>query len=562
MNKKHKKALAFLKRKFKSKVIPISIGIFVGAALYIAIFGISYLNPLHTEWLYSGGDLTQHQVGWELFRQSNWSLPLGKTANLMYPDGASVVYTDSIPALAIIMKLVASFFNFTFQYFGIWGFITLSLQGAMAAFLVSHFTKSKLIILCSSIFACASFPLLIRYIGHDALTAHFLILAGFNLVTYGRHITGVRTHFVTWLLLVILTISIHPYFTAMIIPIYLTDIILRKYTLRQSIYESSLIAIIGIAYFWILGGLMTRKITTTENDFGTYGADILSMINPINNSPFIDGFSVARGAIEGFAYLGLAGIILVTLGIFGLLFLIKKGNFDIFKNLKSERKRALFIFTPLILTVIFAIGPKVYVGGYLLAELHLGRVAILLSAFRATGRFIWILYYLLIFCSLILLIYISRRYFNKGYARYLLSVSMIILVSLQLFEVLTSPLVHDKSDYTRRDYQGAQQHKCTDVIRNKLNFKHIEFVDDVMQDKDFYTLGSFASLSGATLNDGNLARRIIGSVAERKVENRNRIIEKKLANDTIYVTGDKDLANKSGSAGYVCDNLYFLSTNK
>ena len=42
----------------------------LGAILFIAIYGVRILDPTYDEWLFAGGDLTQHYIGWLYFRET------------------------------------------------------------------------------------------------------------------------------------------------------------------------------------------------------------------------------------------------------------------------------------------------------------------------------------------------------------------------------------------------------------------------------------------------------------------------------------------------------------
>lgn len=50
-----------------------------------------------------------------------------------YPQGAAVTYTDSVPLLAILFRLLSPILPTTFQYFGLYTLCCYILQGAAAA---------------------------------------------------------------------------------------------------------------------------------------------------------------------------------------------------------------------------------------------------------------------------------------------------------------------------------------------------------------------------------------------------------------------------------------------
>ena len=44
---------------------------FIGAVLFTAIYSFRILDPTYEDWLFEGGDLTQHYLGWLFYRRSD-----------------------------------------------------------------------------------------------------------------------------------------------------------------------------------------------------------------------------------------------------------------------------------------------------------------------------------------------------------------------------------------------------------------------------------------------------------------------------------------------------------
>jgi hypothetical protein len=66
------------------------------------------------------GDNGTNFLGWHFFRTEAWHFPLGVIKKYHYPSGTDVVFTGSIPLLAISFKLFNDFLPKTFQYIGLW----------------------------------------------------------------------------------------------------------------------------------------------------------------------------------------------------------------------------------------------------------------------------------------------------------------------------------------------------------------------------------------------------------------------------------------------------------
>ena len=132
--------------KENEKKLYLLIGVF-SAIVFLGIYGHRVLIPTYDDWLYSGFDLTQHYLGWRAFRQSPWHFPIGLMDGLNYPNQISIIYTDSIPLLAVLFKLISPILPKTFQYFGIWGMLSFVLMGVFSAKILYPYAKSRLSIL-------------------------------------------------------------------------------------------------------------------------------------------------------------------------------------------------------------------------------------------------------------------------------------------------------------------------------------------------------------------------------------------------------------------------------
>ena len=91
--------------KYIEKYIPI-FGMLLGGIVFLIIYGHKILNPTFIEWTMDG-DAAQHFLGWHFFRSEPWTFPIGVIQSYQYPQGTSLVYTDSIPLLAIPLKLLS-----------------------------------------------------------------------------------------------------------------------------------------------------------------------------------------------------------------------------------------------------------------------------------------------------------------------------------------------------------------------------------------------------------------------------------------------------------------------
>ena len=52
-------------------------GTIIGMILFVAVYGYRIIDVTYDDWLYVGGDLSQHYLGWMYYRKSPWKFPFG-----------------------------------------------------------------------------------------------------------------------------------------------------------------------------------------------------------------------------------------------------------------------------------------------------------------------------------------------------------------------------------------------------------------------------------------------------------------------------------------------------
>ena len=102
-NKKEKVEYIKEESSFIGYYIIIAVIIFI---IFGLIYGLRVLNPLYEDWALTKSDLMQHYSGWKAFRNESWHFPIGLLNSVSYPTYISIIYTDSIPLLAVFFKLI------------------------------------------------------------------------------------------------------------------------------------------------------------------------------------------------------------------------------------------------------------------------------------------------------------------------------------------------------------------------------------------------------------------------------------------------------------------------
>jgi len=150
---------------------------------FFLLIGPKALIPTNIAWL-SSGDPAQHYLGWAFYRFSPWTNPIGLNPDYGMDISSSIVYSDSIPLMAILLKPFSVWLPATFQYLGIWALLCFVLQGYFAYLLLGRITKEPILKILGAGFFIFAPPFLWRLGVHAAYASHFLIL-GALVLTFG-----------------------------------------------------------------------------------------------------------------------------------------------------------------------------------------------------------------------------------------------------------------------------------------------------------------------------------------------------------------------------------------
>ena len=366
---------------------PRFVAAFLGLVWFLHLGGVRTLDPLNSSWL--SGDWLQHWSGFLFFKQEPWTFPLGTLASVPYPIGTNIGFTDSIPLVAILIKPFARILPFEFQYIGIWLCLSFVLQGYVGALLCSTVTGSRVHqALGGSLFALS--PVLTSRVGHEALSAHWLIL---GLLYFGlRSYEGISkarqiaTLTVAW---VLLSASIHPYLAAICSVLALANVSRLALNRHLSIRDSGIFAVAmlagTVAIFWVIGYF--GEPGTATGGFGVYSSDLLAFFDPRSTSRFIPSIPTQPAQWEGFAFPGLGGWFAIGCAMYAL---TKRPKVD-------WRSRSVVVWAAAILAV-YALSSHITIAGSIVAHARTFYAMFepIPSWFRASGRFVWPLHYLLL----------------------------------------------------------------------------------------------------------------------------------------------------------------------
>ena len=529
-------------------------GILMGALFFIYIFGTAILDFTYTDWLMPGGDLTQHYTGWRFFRNSKWYFPIGLMDNIVYPYKVSIIYTDSIPLFAIIFKLLSPVLPGNFQYFGLFGILCYALQGGIGAMIVRKIGGNTYQSIIASIFFILSTVVIWRLYLHTALASHFIILLCILLCLQDNLDQTKQIFF--WSCLLVLSALIHIYFVPMVM-IFMFFYLLREYFVKKKLKNQCIVVCVSflilIVTMFCFGAFIFVKYADMTM-LGIPGFNLNSFFNPIGMSRFIKDAPVVASKVpaDSFSYLGL-GMILFIIIIIGdrmnrrtslkAAFMSKTGFFP-------------YIAGIVISFLLFSLSPTISFNQYVLFSYPvIWPVDQIFSIFRAPGRMIWPVIYIIITSCVWWVV--SRFSCKKSV------IFMFVLLLIQWVDVGHWFGSRGNDFKTITTWQTELASPVWIDLAN--DYDHIFFTEEYIKLNSFLDLAANHKM---TVNDAYLSRTDQVRIDENKRREKEYLIDNGPRDDTVYVLQNKEQAlffkeNAKGIYLFLIDDVFIgLNSNK
>lgn len=368
---------------------PSSLGSF--GLLAVILLTIAYLGWLFPDgflfgtsgyWAAENEDITQYIAGFNAFIREPWHWPILRISSLNWPDGTLATFVDIIPAYAVVLKLAAGLGWMIENPFGAWVGLCFVLQAVGAWWVLREAKIRSWVALAVLSLLLLMFPALGARLGHISLMSHWLLV--FALAIYVRGSRLGRTATALWMVLAFAAFYINIYIFTMVAAILLADALrFRVQTGWAGVMRAVLAPLLVVAASLLVTMLpLPTGSGGREWGFGHYSMNVLSPFS--GGRFFVWPNPIAHdGQGEGFNYLGLGLILLVPYA----LHICRKSDPDFF-----ARHRPLLVVC--LAATVYALSNRVYVGQTLILEWQIpGVLDSLVSQFRASGRYFWLVAY-------------------------------------------------------------------------------------------------------------------------------------------------------------------------
>ena len=504
-------------------------GALLGALVFLILYGVRVLGPTCVDWILNNPspDPAQHYLGWVFYRRSGWHLPyLGANYSAIYPYRTSILYTDSIPLLAVLGKLLGGVLPARFQYLGLWGLFCYAMQGGLAQALIARVgavrpgdtAKNWASVLGAGVLVL--FPALnIRMFAHTALAANWLVLLALWLWLCAERSENRPTTAklcLWWGILGLLCAGIHLYYLPMVGMVLVAACVQRALEKRGP--AAVVLPVAGfcgaaLAELFVLGAF-AANFAGYSNGYLS-GADLANL--------FVPGLGASW---EQEIYAGLGTTIAVVLALAGLLVQHKQAG-AFFRRHKNVVIAALVL---LVLDAIAAMGNTVTFAGRTLFTVPIPQVLMdFWAMFSSCARLAWLAGMLLAVaaCGLVL------RFWQGAAAAVLLALCAAAQGFGQRAELAKRfAAYHDAAYYENTTQLTAP---AWEQLAASGQFTHLAFASFDFEHDEFWDLAAFAADHGWTSNsfymghmDGNLAAVTLAGEMNA------------LAPDTLYAFVDED----------------------
>ena len=512
----------------------------VGAIVGVWFVGFENFLPWNVDWLMHGGDSSSFQISWEFFRKApmlQWPI----TATPTYVEGTQSILASANGIVGIPAKLVGLVFRGRFQFYGLWVATTFGLQALLSFRLLGLFIDkaSTKLAACTLFVLAPTFVFRIGEMSHFELASHWLILGALYL--YFSNTKFVRN----WSLLLLLSILISVYITAMLVLIFFAALA-KEYCVNKALPTLRRLSVAAVVpMLWLIAGFVFMGYLNyggSATGTGFFRLNVLAYFNPAFSD--LGSYSRVFEAVvpaesrgrfieeqEMFQYLGIGAVVMLV----GLaVYLVQQCKAVWWKSNS-------WLIGALIVMLLVAFSHRIGIAGREFIYWWPEVLKDSRQVFRAATRFGWPLYYALMLGAVVA----TSRVLPKKWAP--AAIGAICLFNL--IDVL--PGVQE-THYQITDKYGSIRAQSTEkwetILANKSHVKVFPNFDlqvgNTVPDaenfeKNWYLLARLALDHNMSTNFGYVSRPITEHIAREDALIQAGLSVGELDPEVVYIIGNK-----------------------
>jgi hypothetical protein len=540
------------------------------AGVLVGVWFVSLHNflPWNVEWLQQGGDGSAFHVSWEFYRKApmlQWPI----TATPTYIEGANTVLVSANGIVGITAKLVGLVFKGQFQFYGLWVAATFGLQALFSFRLLGLFIdKINMRLAACTLFVFApTFVFRIGEMSHFEIASHWLILGALYL--YFSNTRFVRN----WSLLLLLSILISVYITAMLVLIFFAALAKERFVNKTvpTLRRLSLAAVVPLLWLFVgfaFMGYLNYGGSATGTGF--FRLNALAYLNPAFSD--LGSYSrvfeaavpiEARGRFieeqEMFQYLGVGALVMLI----GLaVYLVQQRKAEWWKSNS-------WLIGALVIMLLVAFSHRIGFAGREVVYWWPEVLKDTRQVFRAATRFGWPLYYALMLGGVVATLRVLPKKWSPA-----------VVGAICLFNVIdVLPGVqeaHHQISAKHSAIRAQSTEKWDAMLANKSHVKVFPNFDlqvgNTVPDaenfeKNWYLLAQLALDHNMSTNFGYVSRPITEHIAREDALIQSGLSVGKLDPEVVYIIGNKqtwqqfaEVAGESAVAEEI-DGFYVITSS-
>ena len=543
--------------------------VFIAGAL-VGVWFISLHNflPWNVDWLTLGNDGSAFHISWEFYRKApmlQWPI----TATPTYIEGANTVLASANGIVGIPAKLIGLVFRGQFQFYGLWVAATFGLQALFSFRLLGLFIDkiNTRLAACTLFVLAPTFVFRIGEMSHFEVASHWLILGALYL--YFSNTRFVRN----WSLLLLLSILISVYITAMLVVVFLAALAKERFTNKALPTLRRLVIAAVVPIFWLFAGFVFMGYLNyggSATGTGFFRLNVFAYLNP--GFSWTGSFSrifelvvptdhrqLFVEDLEMFQYLGI-GAVVMLLGL--VVYLAQQRKASWWKNNS-------WLIGALVAMLLVAFSHRIGFAGREVSYWWPEALKDTRQVFRAATRFGWPLYYALMLGGVVA----TLRVLPKKWAS-------VAIGAICLFNVIDVLPGVQESHYHITDKYGSIRAQSTEkwesILANKSHVKVYPNFDlqvgNTVPDaenfeKNWYLLARLALDHNMSTNFGYVSRPITAHIAREDALIQSSLGAGALDPEVVYIIGNKqtwqqfaEVAGESAVAEEI-DGFYVITSS-
>lgn len=291
----------------------------IGVCFAIWTFGIDFFSGDPVYWDYLWGDAGSGLAALRYYLDEPWGFPLLQADTINTPEGVNLAFTDSLPILALLAKVLRPLGIGPGQWWSWWYLVLYAAQGASAAYAVRAWGARSTVIQISAAVVALGGPIFLIRTWHPGLAGQFTLLLAWAFVGRLRSDPSSWRHLRFGVIVALVALLIHVYLLFGVVVILVGGVL--NEAARGTLAWTTAARWFGALSFAVVAvGALCGYFTTgaaRANGYFLVGMHLLGPVVPQRSTfwPGNEWTINASGSFEAINWIGFGWLGIVLLGV-------------------------------------------------------------------------------------------------------------------------------------------------------------------------------------------------------------------------------------------------------